>query len=192
MKSTDAKLKALKVLFLDADGVFFTGHETRKVKNDLVEISKTRWFPDGQGISFLRELGLKIVFISGEGEPLQSLVDKFNNLPSVQSGKWFPIDIFTKKIYKGAKSDTIRTWLAENSFSPADCAYMGDDLNDREAMKMIKDGGGLAIVPSNVQRALLDLAEITTKKAGGAGAIREFAEMVLDARGVDEKTLPPA
>jgi len=27
---------------------------------------------------------------------------------------------------------------------------------------------------------------------GGEGAIREFAEMVLDARGIDEATLPAA
>ncbi len=98
------KLRTLKVMFFDADGVFFTGHETRTTYPDgSVLVTKTRFYPDGQGLSFLRHMGIKIVFVTGEGEPLDSIVKKINGLPSVQSGLWEKVEIFSKQNAKGQK-----------------------------------------------------------------------------------------
>ena len=192
MKETLPKLQRFKVLFLDADGVFFDGQERRSVVLGEAVIEKSRSYQDGQGISFLRELGIRIVFVSGEGEPLQSIVEKLNNFPSAKSGRWPLVEVFADKIAKGAKVDAIKEWLANNNAPLSECAYMGDDLNDREPMRIIKAEGGLAICPANAMRTIRDIAEIITRKSGGHGAIREFAEMVLDARNRDEKSFPPA
>jgi 3-deoxy-D-manno-octulosonate 8-phosphate phosphatase KdsC-like HAD superfamily phosphatase len=51
---------------------------------------------------------------------------------------------------------------------------------------------GLAIAPSNAQRLIKKIAHMTLSRNGGDGAVREFAEMVLDVRGIDEGTLPAA
>jgi 3-deoxy-D-manno-octulosonate 8-phosphate phosphatase KdsC-like HAD superfamily phosphatase len=88
---------------LDADGVFFTGHEHRTIIDGKVSISKTRHFIDGQGISFLRELGIKIVFVTGEGEPLESIVLKINEIPSAKSGRWAPVEMLLNKTAKEKK-----------------------------------------------------------------------------------------
>ena len=73
----NALLKSFKGLILDADGVWFTGHEYRMtLPSGEVVIMKKRHFHDGQGLSFLRALGIKVVFATGEGEPLQSIVQK--------------------------------------------------------------------------------------------------------------------
>ena len=81
-----------KVLLLDADGTFYDGTEMRAVICDKEIVFKRRHFHDGQGLSFLRGIGLKILFVSGEGDPLNYHIKKFNNLPSVISGDWDPIE----------------------------------------------------------------------------------------------------
>ena len=191
--SIKGKLKKLKVMFFDADGVFFDGQEYRFIlpEGDVI-VGKSRSYPDGQGLSFLRELGIRIVFVSGEGEPLQSIIEKLNSIPSAKSRRWKPVEIFTKKNARGEKVATILAWLKDNKFPLGIVGYMGDDVNDREPMEIIKKGGGIIICPANAMRVVKPLADIVTKKSGGFGAIREFSEMVLDARGVDESTLPPA
>ncbi len=192
MENLQEKIKTIKIFFLDADGVFFDGQETRTVINSEVVVSKTRSYQDGQALSFLRELGIKIVFVSGEGEPLESFVEKMNTLPSAKDGRWLPVEVLTKNKAKGAKIEALRKWITENNYSFESAAYMGDDLNDREPMSEIKKAGGIIVCPGNALRTVSDLADITTKKLGGHGAIREFVEIILDARGVDEKDFPPA
>lgn len=182
-------LKEFKVLLLDADGVFFSGSEFRgTLPSGESIVFKERDYRDGQGLSFLRALGIKIVFVSGEGEPLQSIVTKINALPSVASGDWKPVEVFTGKNSTGGKVASIEAWLTENDFSWSDCVYMGDDRNDLEGMKL----AGLAVCPADAQRLIRSIADLTLTKRGGQGALREFSELVLDARGVDETTLSPA
>ncbi|MFI5260388.1 MAG: KdsC family phosphatase [Candidatus Paceibacteria bacterium] len=183
------RLKSLKGLILDADGVWFSGHEYRMTLPDgQVVLMKKRHFHDGQGLSFLRALGIKVVFATGEGEPLQSIVRKINELPSAQSGEWAPVDLFTGELKKGGKVASLEVWMQKHDLSWEDCAYIGDDRTDLEAMQK----AGLKVVPSNARRLIRKIADITLLAAGGEGAVREFAEMVLDARGVDEATLPAA
>lgn len=187
------KLKTFKVLLLDADGVFFDGYESRTVLSDgSVTINKRRHYHDGQGISFLRHLGIRIKFVSGEGDPLMGIVEKLNSLPSAVNGIWLPIEVSSGQIGQGSKLSTIETWLAENNFHWSDCVYIGDDVNDYESMKKISISGGLAIAPANATRKIKEVADIVLTREGGHGAIREFAEMVLDARGLDEGSIPVA
>lgn len=184
-----AKLKSFKGLILDADGVWFTGHEYRMtLPSGEVAIMKKRHFHDGQGLSFLRALGIKVVFATGEGEPLQSIVEKINELPSVQSGEWAPVDLFMGELKKGGKTASLEAWMQKYGLSWEQCAYIGDDRTDLEAMQK----AGLKVAPANARRLIKKIADITLQTAGGEGAIREFAEMVLDARSIDEATLPSA
>lgn len=190
-------LKNFTTLLLDADGTWFDGNEARLVLPSVdgkthVAIIKRRHFHDGQGLSFLRGIGIRVKFVSGEGQPLQSIVEKLNELPSVKSGAWVPVDLSVGKVGKGDKVAALESWLGENNIGWGDCVYMGDDINDYQPMRRVKDAGGVAVTPANATRRIREIADIITEKAGGYGAIREFAELVLDIRGVDETTLPPA
>ena len=185
----DTLLKTFKGLIIDADGVWFTGHEHRMTfPSGEVVIMKSRHFHDGQGLSFLRALGIKVVFATGEGEPLQSIVEKINQLPSVQSGKWAPVDLFTGELKKEGKVASLEAWMQKYGLSLEECVYIGDDRTDFEAMQKV----GLKVAPANARRVITKIADLVLKESGGEGAVREFAEMVLDARGVDEATLPSA
>ena len=173
---------------LDADGVWFTGHEHRAVIDGKVAVMKTRHFHDGQGLSFLRALGIKVVFATGEGEPLPDIVEKMNALPSAQSGDWAPVECFIGEFTKGGKVASLTAWLSKHGLTWSECAYIGDDRTDLEAMQK----AGLKVAPADACRLVEKIADLTLSKNGGEGAIREFAELVLDARGIDEATLPAA
>lgn len=183
------QLRSFKGLMLDADGVWFTGHEYRMTLPDgQVVLMKKRHFSDGQGLSFLRALGIKVVFATGEGEPLQSIVKKINELPSVESGEWAPVDLFTGELKKGGKVTSLEAWLTKHGLTWKECVYVGDDRTDLEAMQK----AGLKVAPANARRVIARIADLVLKSEGGEGAVREFAEMVLDARGINEASLPSA
>lgn len=184
-------LRNFRALVLDADGVWWDGRETRSRDGT---VSKTRDMRDGQGLSFMRALGVRVLFATAEESgPLASIVEKLNALPSVGSGEWWPVD--TLGGLSGGKVETIDQWLgmygrSRHELSPlawSDVLYVGDDRTDLEAMRH----AGLSVVPSDAQRCARKIAGLVMKKSGGGGAIRDLAELVLDLRGVDESELPP-
>ena len=181
-------LKKFKGLVLDADGVLFDGKESRSYCPDTgaLTITKTRDLRDGQGLSFLRAIGIRILFASGEGEPLGSIVKKLNDLPSVHNNSWDPIEAFVGVNAQGSKRQKIEVWLSKHDLKWEECVYIGDDSTDYDAMQK----AGLKVAPATATRLIKRIADLVLTKPGGNGCIREFAEMVLDARGIDEATLP--
>jgi YrbI family 3-deoxy-D-manno-octulosonate 8-phosphate phosphatase len=149
---------------------------------------KSRHHHDGQGLTFLRTIGIKVLFATAEGEPMTSVVEKLNNLPSVKNGAFEPVTALTNLQKKGTKVESIEQWLSGVGLTWDDCVHIGDDRTDYECMQKV----GLAVTPSNGQRLVKKIAHLILTKDGGRGAIREFSEMVLDARNIDESTLPSA
>lgn len=189
MVTMNEKLRQIQALFVDADGVYFDGQEMRSVVGGAVVIGKQRSLQDGQGVSFLRELGLTIVFVSGDGDPLSSIVEKINGLPSAKSGRWKPV-VFAPE--GASKADRITAWSSESGVPLSSCAYFGDDVDDLSAMQRIKDAGGVSIAPQNATRRIREVVDTVTNARGGSGALREFADMLIDAYNRDEREFPPA
>lgn len=183
------KLKSFKGLILDGDGVWFTGEEYRAVLPDGQPIvMKSRHHHDGQGVSYMRALGVKVLFATGEGEPMKSVVEKLNNLRSAKDGTFTPVSVLTDLNRQHDKVGAVEEWLKEEQLSWDECAYIGDDRTDWEAMQK----AGLKAAPGNAQPFIQKIADIVLTKEGGKGAVREFVDMALDARGIDQTTLPAA
>jgi 3-deoxy-D-manno-octulosonate 8-phosphate phosphatase (KDO 8-P phosphatase) len=70
--------------------------------------------------------------------------------------------------------------LAEAQVTPAEIAYVGDDLTDVVIMKRV----GLSFATANARCEVKRSASAITEAAGGAGAVREVVELLLRARGV--------
>lgn len=184
-------LRRARALVLDADGVWWDGREGR---TDEGAIIKTRDLRDGQGLSFLRGLGLRVLFATAEVSLMGHVVEKLNKLPSVRASGWPPVSLMTG--LNQGKVEACERWLSEIDYGYENpwrgVIYVGDDRTDLEAMRACADGGGLVVVPSDAQRCAVRLAHVRLNRPGGGGAIRQLAEMVCDARGVDESTLPIA
>lgn len=188
----DTTLQALaariKVFFCDSDGVLFPN----TVLMGAPYKAKYRSYQDGLGLLFLRELGIRIVFITNEkgdsAAALRETIEKLNGLPSSKPQKadgWEPIVLYEGR-NSAAKLDTAKEFLAENNLTLDDAAYMGDDLIDAPLLKAV----ALPAAPAQAEETIKKICTFVAKREGGAGAIRDFANMVVEARSVDPFTLP--
>lgn len=187
---TELKNRAqkLKVFFCDSDGVLFPN----TVLMGAPFKAKYRSYYDGLGLLFLRQLGIRVVFITNEkGESaaaLRETVEKLNSLPSSKPQKidgWDPI-----VLYEG-RSDMKKLEIAEeflitNGFSFEQAAYMGDDFIDAPLLRAV----ALPAAPAQAEAAIKSMCKFVAMRPGGEGAIRDFANMVVAMRGVDPSSLP--
>jgi 3-deoxy-D-manno-octulosonate 8-phosphate phosphatase (KDO 8-P phosphatase) len=188
MEELRKRFQDIRVFFCDADGVLFTGGVTMGAPQK----AKERSYVDGQGVSLLRAAGLRVVFITNEREEnaiaLRETVAKWNSLPSSKPQKpdgWEPV-----AMYEGCggekKLGAAKEFLEKSGFTLAQAAYMGDDLVDAPLLKAV----ALPVAPASAEEAIQKLCMFVSSRRGGAGAIRDFANAVLEARGIDPLTLP--
>ena len=76
------------------------------------------------------------------------------------------------------KLPALRKLLAAKGIQERDVAFVGDDLPDLAVLRVV----GLPVVVANCTQDVADTGLRLTRN-GGYGAIREFAELLLRARG---------
>jgi len=72
----------------------------------------------------------------------------------------------------------IREMAARHGLSLQQIAYIGDDVNDIEALKAV----GVSAAPADGLPKVLDVVDYVCQKQGGEGAVRELAELILQSR----------
>ena len=184
--------RQLKVAFFDSDGVMFPN----TVLMGAPYKAKYRSYYDGQGISLLRAIGIRVVFITNEkgdsAAAIRDTVEKFNSLPSSQPQKanGWPAVI----VYEGCggvkKLQTAQVYLAEHGFTLGESSYMGDDLVDVALLRKV----ALPAAPAQAEELITNLCfsrgGYVSVRSGGEGAIRDFANMILQLRDIDPLKLP--
>lgn len=177
------RAKKVKVVALDGDGVFFTGRTF--IAPGQGELLKERSHVDGQGISLLRADGIRIALVSGEKTGfIETVAEKLNSLPSVKDGKWSSIVVFTGPQSKD-KVNSVGEWLKSLGIDWNECAYMGDDISDYEILKK----AGLSAAPHQAEEIIKNIVHYVAPRNGGDGAIRDLANLILEAQKVDITSL---
>jgi len=182
-KELKEKLKKIRAVVFDGDGVLFTGRVMVGTKRG--EVLKERSYVDGQGTSFLRAIGIKIALVSGEKTGFVEVVgEKLNSLPSVKSGKWSRIGIFTG-FQSGQKVEIVEKWLEEIGVKWEECAAMGDDIADYQLLRKV----GFAVAPAQAETVIKNMVHYVTPRVGGYGAIRDFCNLILEINKIDPTSL---
>ncbi len=182
-KKLRKKLKKVKAVVFDGDGVFFSGRVF--ISPEKGEALKERSHIDGQGISLLRDAGIRVAIISGEKTGfIEKIGEKLNSLPSVKNGDWPEMGIFTGDQGKH-KVETIQTWLNENGIDWQECAAMGDDLADLQLLEKVR----VSAAPAQAEKVIKKIADFVAPREGGNGAIRDFCNLILEAKGIDQRSL---
>lgn len=161
-------LQSLQAIAFDVDGVLTDG--TLVWSTGTVDESKRFSFTDIMGISLLRRLGIKLALISGEPSPL---VDRY------------AAKMHLHHVVKGTrdKATALRDFTTKFEVPLARACFFGDDVNDLFAMEI----AGLCACPANAAGEVCSfVAEhgFVSRRDGGQGAVREFADAVLHARGL--------
>src|SRR5439155_267704 len=152
-------LAAIRAVALDVDGVLTDGGVWWGPNG---EEWKRFCFADIMGVSLAKKSGLALALISGEDSPL---VDRF-------AAKMGIPDI--EKNCKD-KARALRSFATRRGLDLSEICFMGDDVNDLEAMEI----AGLAAAPASAVSAALKKAAFIATKNGGNGAVRELVDAIL-------------
>ena len=73
----------------------------------------------------------------------------------------------------------LRRILEKRKIDPAEVAFVGDDFPDMPIMRIV----GLPVAVANAVPEIRQIATVQLTREGGRGAVREFTEVLLKARG---------
>jgi len=163
------KLKRIKLLLLDVDGVLTDGSI---IYNDNGAETKIFNVKDGLGIRLLMEAGIKVGIVTGRTS--KALYHRCTNLG-------------ISLIFDGVHEKTsVLELISEHTGLLADeIAFVGDDLPDLPLMRRV----GLSIAVADAHETVIENVDMVTAKKGGAGAVREVCEAILKAQGFWKKIL---
>ena len=187
------KFASIKALVSSVSGVLNSNQDIIGELDGKPFMAMTRSHYDGQGVSLLRAIGIHVAFINSEvlkpADPIIKLVKRWNTLPSASKragdGGWPSVKIIDVMVGTG-QILPVQDWLDELGLTLTDCAVMGHDLVQLPILK----AAGLRIAPAQAEEIVKQLAHHVTQRSGGNGALRDFANLMLEARGIDPTTLP--
>ena len=156
------KLKNIKALIMDADGVLTDG---RIILGNDSEISVFDAH-DGYGIVLAKQANLITAILSGR-----------ESKGILRRAKELGFD----EIYQGCKDklSEYENLRAKYNLSDSEIVCIGDDLPDIPIIQ--KAGFGVAV--NNAREEVKKIADYTTLSSGGRGAVREVVELILKAQG---------
>lgn len=155
--------KDIKFLSLDVDGVMTDGFMYYSESGEEIKRFSTK---DGRGIIELQKAGVQVGLISS-GRKL-----------NIIEGRAKTLGIERYHVGTGPKKDVLEKWCAEMGITPAQCAHIGDDINDREILQAV----GISACPADAVPSIREMVDIVLQYNGGQGAIREFIEEHLGYR----------
>lgn len=158
-KAFSTKLKRIKLLLLDVDGVMTDGGIYYSNSGD--EFKKFN-IQDGYGITKLRRTGINIGIITG----------RISNLVARRAE-----ELGITEIYQNLEDKLVAYESIKKKFSltDSDIAYIGDDEFDLPVLEVV----GFSASPADAVHAVKKCVDYICKHGGGNGAVREIIEMIL-------------
>jgi 3-deoxy-D-manno-octulosonate 8-phosphate phosphatase (KDO 8-P phosphatase) len=157
------KLRRLKLLLLDVDGVMTDG---RIIYNaDGVE-TKAFDVKDGHGLKLLQRAGFQVGIITGR----QSEVTRVR-----------AHELGIELVIQGAKEKLPRylELVQRLGLSDEEVAYVGDDLIDLPVLRRV----GFSATVADAVEEIKPYVQYITTRPGGRGAVRELCDFILRTSG---------
>jgi 3-deoxy-D-manno-octulosonate 8-phosphate phosphatase (KDO 8-P phosphatase) len=177
--------RSIRFIGLDVDGVLTDGGIYLGASEGRVVEMKRYDIQDGLGIHLLQRVGLRVAIITGR-------VSDSVRLRAAELG--------IEDLAQDANAQKLPAFLAmldRHGIAPSEAAFVGDDFPDLAVLRLV----GLPVAVGNAVPEVKAACAVQLTRTGGAGAVREFAELLLKARGewasvteryVAERSLPLA
>ena len=156
------RLKKIKLVLTDVDGVLTDGGMYYSKDGEFLKKFNTR---DAMGMELLLDLGIKTIMLTRENSSIVKARAKKIKVSELYSG------ILDKKQF-------LKKILKKYDVKNNQVAYIGDDINDLEIMKIV----GFSCSPNDGVKAVQKISNFVCKVNGGNGAFREFAELIISAQ----------
>ena len=150
--------KTIELVVFDFDGVF-TDNKVYSAQDGTETVMCDR--RDGLGIKMLREHGIDMFILSLET----------NSVVEARARK------LKLNVEAGCedKAAFLARLVEERGINLENVIYMGNDLNDLDAMKL----AGFGAAPADSHPIILKTADLVVSAPGGHGAVRELCEFIL-------------
>jgi 3-deoxy-D-manno-octulosonate 8-phosphate phosphatase (KDO 8-P phosphatase) len=167
LELTAAAAHRVRFVVLDVDGVMTDGGvylgdvDGRRMEFKRYDIQ------DGLGILLLRWAGIRVGIITGrvsESVALRAAELKVDDLVQDEQARKLP---------------ALRKLCQRHGIGLDEVAFIGDDLPDLGVLREV----GLPVVVANASTDAASVTALRLTRRGGSGAIREFCELLLRARG---------
>ncbi|QXE91529.1 KdsC family phosphatase [Geomonas subterranea] len=162
----EERLKKIKLLILDVDGVLTDGRiifDSNGVESKFFNVK------DGHGIKMLQRSGIEVGIISGRESQVV-----YNRAVELGIGQ-----VYQKSLDKLVP---YRQMLEATGLTDEQVAFMGDDVIDIPLLKRV----GFAAAPADAVQEVLPFAQFVARNRGGWGAVRELCDLILKAQGTWE------
>lgn len=163
------KLKKIKLLMLDVDGVLTDG---RIIYDSQGRDAKFFDVHDGMGVYLLKKADISTVLITAKGS--RAIRPRARDMR-----------VETVFANISPKTKALEKILKKFKVSAQEVCFVGDDLVDLGLMKKV----GFAVAVFNACPEIKQSAAYVTLKYGGRGAVREVAELILKAQGKWQEVL---
>jgi 3-deoxy-D-manno-octulosonate 8-phosphate phosphatase (KDO 8-P phosphatase) len=159
--------RRIRVVVLDVDGVLTDNgvYIGQSRSGERIELKRFH-IMDGLGMKMLQWAGLRVVLVSGRESAATTL----------RAGE---LGIECRQVDAGYKIPAVTAVLDDAGADWTELAMVGDDLADLPILAR----AGLAVAVANAAVDVRACADHVTRRRGGDGAVREFAESLLQARG---------
>jgi 3-deoxy-D-manno-octulosonate 8-phosphate phosphatase (KDO 8-P phosphatase) len=162
-----ALARRIRMVGLDVDGVLTDGGIFLGDVGGIRTEFKRYDIQDGLGVFLLRQAGLRVSIVTG----------RVSDSVRLRAEELQVDDLFQDS--QARKLPGLRAILDRRGVTLAETAFVGDDLPDLAIMRAV----GLPVAVANAVPEIREVAAFTLERPGGSGAIREFAELLLRARG---------
>lgn len=156
------RLRRIRVFATDVDGVLTDAGMYYSESGDEWKKFNTR---DGMGIKLLQKAGFVTAIITQERTKLVARRAEKLAIPELHQGVMDKLSV-------------LREMVARHGLSLDQVAYIGDDVNDLEALQAV----GFSASPADGMPVIHAAVDYVCKKRGGEGCVRELAELLLQAQ----------
>lgn len=164
-KKFESKLKKIKVVVFDLDGILTDAHVWWA--SEEVGFNRTFNIYDGYGMKVLMKAGIKVgVITGGNSVSVQKRVEQLG-LNFCYAGN---------EDKRSAFLDVLKRYNVQ----PEEVLYMGDELFD---IPLLKKSGFSATVPNTCEE-VLEIVDYVTKRESGKGCAREVIDLVRYAQNI--------
>ena len=175
--------RSIRLVGLDVDGVLTDGGIYLGASDGQPVELKRYEIQDGLGIHLLQKAGIRVAIVTGR-------VSDSVRLRAAELG----IDDVAQDS-QAQKLPAFLAMLDRHGIAPSEAAFVGDDFPDMAVLRLV----GMPVAVGNAVPEVKAVCTVHLSKHGGAGAVREFAEVLMKARGdwgtvtdryVEERSLP--
>jgi len=158
----------VKLVVLDVDGVMTDGgvYYGATKSGETVELKRFD-ITDGLGVLLMQEAGIEVAIVTGRRSKVVEMRARELAIEEVHQDP------------AAEKLPIVSGILLRRKIDWSEVAFVSDDLADIPVLRRV----ALPVAVANAVPEVNALARWRTRRAGGAGAVREFAEALLKARG---------